>query len=303
MKIIITGGSGFIGSCLAMQLKQEHDVTIFDVKKNVSDINFIEGDVTNLENVKNSIVNCDLVIHLAAALGVVNVEKDPIQTLNINLGGTKNVLEACRINNIKKIIFSSSSEIYGEPAKIPIKENDPITPITTYGISKLASEEYIKSYSKSYGIQYTIFRLFNVYGDMQDTQWVLPAFVDKAISNKLISIHSDGSQVRAFCYVSDIADAFQSVLQTANGEIINVGNDSNPISIKELAEKIISLTNSESEIKFIPFEESNRNRTEIMKRIPDINKAKKILNYSPKITLDEGIKKVVKHRKEINSDK
>ena len=303
MKIIITGGSGFIGSCLAMQLKQEHDVTIFDVKKNMSDINFIKGDVTNLENVKNSIVNCDLVIHLAAALGVVNVEKDPIQTLNINLGGTKNVLEACRINNIKKIIFSSSSEIYGEPAKIPIKENDPITPITTYGISKLASEEYIKSYSKSYGIQYTIFRLFNVYGDMQDTQWVLPAFVDKAISNKLISIHSDGSQVRAFCYVSDIADAFQSVLQTANGEIINVGNDSNPISIKELAEKIISLTNSESEIKFIPFEESNRNRTEIMKRIPDINKAKKILNYSPKITLDEGIKKVVKHRKEINSDK
>ena len=138
---------------------------------------------------------------------------------------------------------------------------------------------------------------------MQDTQWVLPAFVDKAISNKLISIHSDGSQVRAFCYVSDIVDAFQSVLQTANGEIINVGNDSNPISIKELAEKIISLTNSESEIKFIPFEESNRNRTEIMKRIPDINKAKKILNYSPKITLDEGIKKVVKHRKEINSDK
>ncbi len=286
-----------------MQLKQEHDVTIFDVKKNMSDINFIKGDVTNLENVKNSIVNCDLVIHLAAALGVVNVEKDPIQTLNINLGGTKNVLEACRINNIKKIIFSSSSEIYGEPAKIPIKENDPITPITTYGISKLASEEYIKSYSKSYGIQYTIFRLFNVYGAMQDTQWVLPAFVDKAISNKLISIHSDGSQVRAFCYVSDIVDAFQSVLQTANGEIINVGNDSNPISIKELAEKIISLTNSESEIKFIPFEESNRNRTEIMKRIPDINKAKKILNYSPKITLDEGIKKVVKHRKEINSDK
>ena len=286
-----------------MQLKQEHDVTIFDVKKNVSDINFIKGDVTNLENVKNSIVNCDLVIHLAAALGVVNVEKDPVQTLDINLGGTKNVLEACKANNIKKIIFSSSSEVYGEPAKIPIKENDPITPITTYGISKLASEEYIKSYSKSYGIQYTIFRLFNVYGAMQNTQWVLPEFVDKAISDKQISVHSDGSQVRAFCYVSDIADAFQSVLETANGEIINVGNSSNPISIKELAKKIISLTNSRSKIKFVPFEESNRNRAEIMKRIPDINKAKKILNYSPKITLDEGIEKVVKYRKEINSDK
>jgi UDP-glucose 4-epimerase len=95
--------------------------------------------------VKNSIKDCNLVIHLAASLGVVNVERDPVQTLDINLGGTKNVLEACRTNNIKKIIFSSSSEVYGEPAKIPIKENDPITPITTYGISKLASEEYIKS--------------------------------------------------------------------------------------------------------------------------------------------------------------
>ena len=240
MKIIITGGSGFIGSHLAAQLKKEHNVTIFDVKKNVSDVDFIEGDVTNLDSVKNSITDCDLVIHLAASLGVVNVERDPVQTLDINLGGTKNVLEACRTNNIKKIIFSSSSEVYGEPVKIPIRESDKAIPITTYGISKLASEEYIKSYSKSYGIQYTIFRLFNVYGAMQDTQWVLPAFVDKAISNKLIDVHSDGSQVRAFCYVSDVANALESALKTANGEIINIGNDTDPISIKELAEKIIS---------------------------------------------------------------
>jgi len=104
LKIIITGGSGFIGSYLAMQLKKEHSVTIFDVKKNMSDIDFIEGDVTNLDSVKNSITDCDLVIHLAASLGVVNVERDPVQTLDINLGGTKNVLEACRTNNIKKII-------------------------------------------------------------------------------------------------------------------------------------------------------------------------------------------------------
>ena len=181
MKIIITGGSGFIGSYLAMQLKKEHSVTIFDIKKNTSDIDFLEGDVTNLDSVKNLIKDCDLVIHLAASLGVVNVERDPVQTLDINLGGTKNVLEACRTNNIKKIIFSSSSEIYGEPTKIPIGENDKPIPITTYGISKLASEEYIKSYSKSYGIQYTIFRLFNVYGAIQDTQWVLQEIVDKAI--------------------------------------------------------------------------------------------------------------------------
>ena len=303
MKIIITGGSGFIGSHIATQLKKEHNVTIFDMKKNIADIDFIKGDVTNLESVKSSISNCDLVVHLAASLGVVNVERHPVQTLDVNLGGTKNVLEACRANNIKKIIFSSSSEVYGEPIKVPIKETDKAIPITTYGISKFTAEEYIKSYSKNYGIEYTIFRLFNVYGSTQDTRWVLPEFVDKAISNKQISVHSDGSQVRAFCYVSDIVSAFQSALETANSEIINVGNDSYPISIKDLAEKIISLTNSQSQIKFVPFDESNRNRIEIIKRIPDINKARKILNYSPKITLDEGIEKVAKHRQKINSDK
>ena len=303
LKIIITGGSGFIGSYLATKLKKEHDVTIFDVKQNVADIDFIEGDVTNLDNVKKSITNCDLVIHLAAALGVVNVERDPVRTLDVNLGGTKNVLDACRANNIKKIMFSSSSEVYGEPVKVPIEETDKVIPITTYGVSKFGAEEYIKAYSKNYGIEYTIFRLFNVYGAMQATDWVLPEFVDKAILNQQISVHGDGSQVRAFCYVSDVADAFQSALTTANGEIINIGNNTSPISIKELGEKIISLTNSKSNIKFIPFEESKRNRTEIMKRIPDIGKAKRVLNYSPKISLDEGIQKIIKYRKEISVSK
>ena len=300
MKIIITGGSGFIGSNIATQLKKEHDVTIFDLKKKIPDIDFIEGDVTDLESVKRSITNCDLVIHLAATLGVVNVEQHPVQTLDTNLGGTKNVLEACRTNNIKKIIFSSSSEVYGEPVRVPIKETDNAIPITTYGTSKFVAEEYIKAYSKNYGIQYTIFRLFNVYGLMQATDWVLPEFVDRAISNQPIIVHNDGSQIRAFCYVSDVAEAFQTALETANGEIINIGNNNEPISIKELAEKIIDLTNSKSKIKFVSFGESKRNRTEIMKRIPDIEKAKKILNYSPKISLDEGIQKVVKYRKEIN---
>ena len=150
MKIIITGGSGFIGSNIATQLKKEHDVTIFDLKKKIPDIDFIEGDVTDLESVKRSITNCDLVIHLAATLGVVNVEQHPVQTLDTNLGGTKNVLEACRTNNIKKIIFSSSSEVYGEPVRVPIKETDNAIPITTYGTSKFVAEEYIKAYSKNY---------------------------------------------------------------------------------------------------------------------------------------------------------
>ncbi len=268
-------------------------MTIFDIKKRNSETNFIQGDIKDSKLVENSIKNCDYVIHLAATLGVVNTEKNPVLTLDTNLGGTKNVLEACRLNDVKKIIFSSSSEVYGEPLKIPIEENDKPIPITTYGISKFAAEEYIKAYSRNYGLRYTIFRLFNVYGDEQATDWVLPEFVNKALSNQDIMIHGDGSQIRSFCYVSDVSDAFSKVLNDGDGETFNIGNNSEPISIKDLATKIISITKSKSKIKFIPFEESQRNRNEILKRVPNIEKAKKLLGYHPQISLEDGIRKVM----------
>lgn len=298
MKIIVTGGAGFIGSNIVRNLSNNHDVTIFDYKKPANiDNEFIQGDIKDPENVIDSIRDCDIVIHLAATLGVINTEENPVLTLDTNMGGTKNVLEACRINKIKKIIFSSSSEVYGEPIKIPMDENDKPIPITTYGISKFAAEEYIKAYSRNYGLQYTIFRLFNVYGDEQATDWVLPEFVNKAISNENINIHGDGSQIRAFCYVTDVANAFALALDKANSQLINIGNNNEPISIKELASKIIRLAESKSSIKFIPFEESKRNRNEIMVRIPNIEKAKTLLGYQPTISLDEGILKVIKKRR------
>ena len=173
----------------------------------------------------------DVIIHLAAALGVIETEKNPVRTLDVNSIGTKNVLEACRTNNIKKIIFSSSSEIYGEPEHIPIKETDRITPITTYGISKLMAEEYIKSYSKAHGINYTIFRLFNVYGEEQANRWVVPEFVKKIVNDGEVTIHGDGNQIRAFCHVSDIANAFSYALEKGDNQIFNIGNNLEPISI------------------------------------------------------------------------
>ena len=297
MKIVVTGGAGFIGSSVSQLLKKDHKVTIFDYKKPTDEsCEFIQGDIKDYKIVTDSIKDFDIVVHLAATLGVVNTEANPVLTLDTNMGGTKNVLEACRINKIKKIIFSSSSEVYGEPLRIPMEEKDKPIPITTYGISKFASEEYIKAYSRNYGLHYTIFRLFNVYGDEQSTDWVLPEFVSKAIKNQDVIIHGDGSQVRAFCYVSDVSNAFSLALNKANGEIINVGNNNEPISIKELAYKIIRLAKSKSEVKFIPFEKSKRNRNEIMVRIPNIDKAKKLLDYQPKVSLDEGISKVIKKR-------
>ena len=127
---------------------------------------------------------------------------------------------------------------------------------------------------------------------------VLPEFVNKAIADQDIIIHGDGSQVRAFCYVTDISNAFSLALDKANGQIINIGNNSEPISIKELASRVIKLASSKSIVKFIPFEESKRNRNEIMIRVPNIDKAKTLLGYQPTISLDEGILKVIKKRQQ-----
>ena len=296
MKVLVTGGSGLIGSTIVRRLLDiGHDVGVFDIKKTKhQDCDYFDGDITDPDITKNVVKGYDVVIHLAATLGVINTETNPVRTLDTNMGGTKNVLEGCKVHGVKKIIFSSSSEVYGEPTKIPINERDKPIPITTYGVAKFAAEEYIKAYSRNFDLGYTIFRLFNVYGDEQAVDWVIPEFVSKAIQDQDIIIHGDGSQTRCFCHVSDIANAFTLALEKADGEIINVGNNSEPISIKDLALKIIKLTNSKSKLKFLPFEESKRNRNEIMKRMPDIEKARMKLDYEPVISLEEGIMKVIK---------
>ena len=296
MKVLVTGGSGLIGSTIVRRLLDiGHDVGVFDIKKTKhQDCDYFDGDITDPDITKNVVKGYDVVIHLAATLGVINTETNPVRTLDTNMGGTKNVLEGCKVHGVKKIIFSSSSEVYGEPTKIPINEIDKPIPITTYGVAKFAAEEYIKAYSRNFDLGYTIFRLFNVYGDEQAVDWVIPEFVSKAIQDQDIIIHGDGSQTRCFCHVSDVANAFTLALEKADGEIINVGNNSEPISIKDLALKIIKLTNSKSKLKFLPFEESKRNRNEIMKRMPDIEKARMKLDYEPVISLEEGIMKVIK---------
>jgi len=295
MNIAITGGAGLIGTELCKIFNQEHIITVLDFKEpKIPGTNFIKIDIENPQEIIDSTKGIDLIIHLAAALGVIETEKNPVKTLDINSIGTKNVLEACRINNIKKIIFSSSSEIYGEPEHIPIKETDRITPITTYGISKLMAEEYIKSYSRVYGINYTIFRLFNVYGEEQANRWVVPEFVRKIVNDEEVTIHGDGNQMRAFCHVSDIANAFSHALTKGNNQIFNIGNNLEPISIKELANRIISLSKSKSQVKFISFDDSLRNRKEIINRAPDISKAMEMLEYKPEVTLDDGLTRVIK---------
>ena len=290
MKIGITGGSGFIGTHVANALKSKYEVVIFDRHKpNIEGIEFIKGNIID-DSIQKAFEDCDVVIHLAAAVGVKITEEDPILTLNTNILGTKNVLEACKSNNVKKIILASSSEVYGEPLKTPIEESDPAIPITTYGISKIAAEEYVKAYAVSFGLKYTILRFFNVYGPGQSKDFVIPEFVSNTSKNNPILIHGSGSQIRSFCHISDISKGVSLSIEKGDNEIINIGNASEPITISELAKKIIGITNSESSIQFVPFTDSNRRRQkEIINRIPSIKKAESMLSYKPEISLNDGI--------------
>ena len=296
MKISITGGSGFIGKNLVSLLKNEHDVLVLD-KNPISNqnVDFVECDLLDSEKISNVLDGSDVVIHLAAAVGVKLTEENPLHTLNLNIQGTQNILESCKNNNVKKIIFASSSEIYGEPTHIPIKESDPPMPITTYGVSKIVGEEYVKAYANTSSLKYSILRFFNAYGPGQSSSFVMSEFVSKAMENKPITIHGNGQQLRAFCHISDIVNGINLCLTNGHNEIFNIGNNQEPVTIFDLAKTIKKISESSSEITFLPFENSERKRTsEIMKRIPDITKAYDLLGYQPHVSLNEGIKSILK---------
>jgi len=298
LKVGITGGSGFIGTQVIKALKEKHEIVVFDrTKPRIPDIGFVSGNIIS-DSVNEVFERCDVIIHLAAAVGVKITEEDPVLTLDTNILGTKNVLESCKINKIKKIIFASSSEVYGEPLKTPIEESDPVIPITNYGASKVAAEEYVKAYSSNFGIKYSILRFFNAYGPGQSKDFVMSEFVNKASKNEPIVIHGSGTQIRAFCHVSDISDGISLAIENGDNQIINIGNDDEPITIFELAKKIVEITNSKSDIRFVPFVDSNRKRQrEIINRIPDIRKARKILSYEPRVSLNDGIISVLRGEK------
>tara|TARA_Y100000590_G_scaffold78565_1_gene87344 strand:- start:1790 stop:2680 length:891 start_codon:yes stop_codon:yes gene_type:complete len=294
MRIAITGGSGFIGTNLSSLLKSQHDILILDrIPSKIQDVDFTECDLLDSKKLSDVLEGFDIVIHLAAAVGVKLTEEEPLHTLNLNIQGTQNILESCKKNHVKKIIFASSSEIYGEAIHIPIKETDTPMPITNYGVSKITGEEYVKAYSKAHSIKYSILRFFNAYGPGQSNSFVMSEFVFKAIANKTITIHGNGEQLRAFCHISDIVNGISLCLDKGDNEIFNIGNNTEPVTIFELAKTIKKITNSKSEITFLPFEDTERKRTsEIMKRIPDITKAQNILGYNPRISLNEGIKTI-----------
>ncbi len=307
-KVLITGGGGFIGTSMARNLVAKGlEVRLFDVdftrhdqlcKKlgNCPKVEKVRGSVLDTTAVCNAARGCEYVIHLAAMLGVKNTELKRIECLNINILGTVNVLEASVKEKVKKILLSSSSEIFGEVSGPPVKEDSPKNPMSIYAVTKLAGEEYFKAYEARYGLKYSIVRFFNVYGPGQVAQFVMPRFIKNVLDNKSPVVYGEGSQIRSFCFVDDAVEGAAKALlaDVGDNQTFNIGNDREPIAMKDLAEKIIAISGKNVKSAFVPMAESDRKpEREIQRRIPCIDKAKEVLGYEPQFSLAYGIKKVI----------
>jgi UDP-glucose 4-epimerase len=313
MKVFITGGAGFIGSHLCDALVAEgKEVTILDnlstgSKKNIAHlegkIKVFQGDIRDQNLVETLVEDCDLVLHMAAALGVDNILENPIESISTNFHGSEIVLNAA-VKYDKRIIIASTSEIYGKNPKQPLSESDDRVVGTpqklrwTYSDAKALEEATAYSLFLTKQLKVIIVRLFNTVGPRQSGKYgmVIPRFVDAAISNKAVKIFGDGSQSRVFCHVFDTVRAINTLAENNKsiGEVFNIGGKGE-ISMLELAKLIIKQTNSKSEITFTDYEDAYATGFEEMaRRVPDISKLTKFTGWEPELNLDTIIDDVSK---------
>ncbi|WP_111683851.1 NAD-dependent epimerase/dehydratase family protein [Winogradskyella tangerina] len=298
--ILITGGAGQLGSSLATKLAVNDNLNVVIIDNlstgNLSkvpkkhNVKFIKADVNDYNDIISifATFKFEYVFHYAAVVGVERTLSNPINVLN-DIEGIKNVLSLSKNSGVKRVFYSSSSEVYGEPFEIP--QNEKTTPLNSrlpYAIVKNVGESFFKAYQREYGLNYTIFRFFNTYGPTQSNDFVMPRFMRLALNDQPIPIYGKGDQTRSFCYIDDNVDVCLKALyeDAYVNDVLNVGNDVE-ISILDLAKKIIDITDSTSEIIFLPsLKEGDMNR-----RCPDITKMKELLGREL-ISLEEGINKM-----------
>ena len=303
MKVLVTGGAGFIGSHIVERLlKAEHEVVVvdnldpyYDVKvketnveifKNNPNYTFVNGDIFDKKLMKELIGNVDAIFHLAAQAGVRASIANPRKTFEINTIGTFNLLEICLDGDIKKFVNSSSSSVYGKVKYLPFDEEHPTNPISPYGVSKLAAEHYCRVFYEVYGLNTVNLRYFTVYGPRMRPDLAISIFTRNALRNEPIEIFGDGTYTRDFTYIDNIVDLNIKVLKnnSVNGETFNVGTGEQ-ITVSGLAKKIIELTGSSSKVIF-----SNREEGDMEHTLANVGKAKRLLGYEPKYDLDEGLR-------------
>ena len=322
MNILITGGAGFIGSHLAQKLiKEGHKVYAVDDlstgrEGNIEDIkdnplfSFTRGSVLNASLMEELIGKCELVYHLAAAVGVEYIMSNRSRTILVNVMGTHIVLEAASRSSDqkKKVMIASSSEVYGKNGSVPFSENDDsvLGPTTVYRWSyadtKRMDENFALSLWYEKKLPVVIMRLFNTVGPRQLGRYgmVVPRFIKRALSKEPLQVYGNGKQTRCFTYIGDVVEAMIGLAfcEEASGRVFNIGSEEE-ISIKDLAKKIIKLTGSSSEIEYISYEKAYGEGFEDMKRrVPDISKIKRVIGWQPKVGLDELLKKMIAYERE-----
>jgi UDP-glucose 4-epimerase len=314
MRVLVTGGAGFIGSHLADALIARGDQVVAldnfstgstaNIKHITKNFEIIDGDIRNTELINDTIKDVDLVFHMAAALGVNTILESPLESISTNIAGSEVVLNAAA-NNKTRILIASTSEIYGKNPKQPLSETDdrvvgsPQKIRWTYSDAKAIEEAMAFSLNQEKGLKVTTARLFNTVGPRQSAHYgmVVPRFVRSALKNEPISIYGDGTQSRVFCHVHDAIEALLTLVGTDKtiNEVYNVGG-TGEITIKELADQVINVTKSSSSIEFIPYEMAYAPGFEDMqRRVPDISKIKQNHNWAPKKNLSQIIFDVATH--------
>jgi nucleoside-diphosphate-sugar epimerase len=305
-RVLLTGGAGFIGTTLASRIVDHNEVVILDnyhrdalthtALAHHVNVRIIRGDVTDPAVGRAAAEGCHIIVHLAAIAGVDTVLQMPVDTMKVAILGTYNMLEAAREQpHLERFVDFSTSEVFGAYA-YNVREAD-LTSLGavgearwTYAVSKLATEHLAHNYHKQFGLPAVSVRPFNIYGPGQVGEGAIHRFIAQALRGHDISIHNDGSQIRAWCYIDDMADGLLRCLELpqAIGESFNIGNPRSVATIYNLAMQIVRLSQSSSRITFVPWDQ-----TDVELRIPNIDKARRLLSFDPKVDLEDGLLRTI----------
>src|SRR5262245_1035594 len=302
--IFITGGAGFIGSTLIGRLVDQNNIVVFDnLSRNAlkaksfrehPNLKVIQGDILDLEVLRDAMKGADIVVHCAAIAGIDTVIKSAVKTMRVNMVGSANVLEAAAaLPRCERVVCFSTSEVFGTEA-FRSREGDPTVMGAvgearwTYAVSKLAEEHLAIAYFKEKGLPTTVLRPFNVYGPGQVGEGALRDFVRRAIKDEPLEVHGDGTQIRAWCYVDDMVDGVVLAAEhpAAVGESFNIGNERAIITIYGLASTVVRVLNSKSPIQF-----TRKDYVDVELRVPSVKKARKLLGFEAAVDLETGIRR------------
>ncbi|MHC4619189.1 MAG: GDP-mannose 4,6-dehydratase [Planctomycetota bacterium] len=318
MKTLVTGGAGFIGSHLAEKLLQDaHEVTVIDnlstgSLENIRSLHnnpkfeFVEGDIRNPDLMERLAEQCDVIYHLAAAVGVKLIADRPVHTIETNIHGTEVVLDAANKFG-RKTLLASSSEVYGKNEKVPFHEDDDIVLGSTgfsrwsYACGKAIDEFLGLAFFEEYGLGVIIGRFFNTIGPRQTGQYgmVVPRFIRWALRNEPVMIYGTGQQKRCFCYVRDLVDAVIGLMNCSEavGKVYNIGSEEE-ISVEGLADRVIEMTGSNSKKEFVSYEQAyGRPIEDMMRRVPGLKRIKETIGWEPKTGLTETLRAVIESEK------